>query len=132
MKIPRIIAVDFDGTCVEHEFPKVGADVPHAERVLKRLSEEGVLFILWTMRSDGAGIDGGDYLSDAVEWFAAKKIPIWGINRNPNQSNWTASPKAYAPLYIDDAALGCPLIHVEGKRSYVDWLAVEKILFEDA
>ena len=45
-----IIAIDFDGTCVEHEFPKVGNDVPNAVNVIKQLAKNHQL-ILWTMRS---------------------------------------------------------------------------------
>lgn len=130
------IAIDFDGTCVTHEFPKVGRDIG-AVRVLKRLIEEGHKLILWTMRSD---VDeprsdhpdihavGGKYLTDAVEWFAKNDIPLWGINTNPEQHTWTHSPKAYANLYIDDAALGIPLILVVDGRPYVDWCKVESML----
>jgi len=43
--------------------------------------------------------------------------------RNPTQDRWTDSPKCYANIFIDDAALGCPLIETDG-RSVVDWLKV--------
>lgn len=42
-----IIAVDFDGTCVIHEFPKVGKDIG-AVPVLKKLIEKGHKIILYT------------------------------------------------------------------------------------
>lgn len=131
-----IIAIDFDGTCVTHEFPNVGRDIG-AEPVLRRLVEAGHQLILWTMRSD---VDsprsdhpdihavGGQYLTDAVNWFKERDIPLWGIQTNPEQSSWTHSPKAYAQLYIDDAALGCPLVHRHGERPFVNWWLVEKIL----
>ena len=51
-----IIAVDFDGTCVTHEFPRVGKEIGAAE-VLKELTDKGHKIILFTMRShqlDGA------------------------------------------------------------------------------
>jgi conserved hypothetical protein len=51
-----IIAVDFDGTCVTHEFPRVGEEIGAAE-VLKELTDKGHKIILFTMRShqlDGA------------------------------------------------------------------------------
>ena len=32
-----IIAVDFDGTIVEHEYPRIGAEIPFAIDTLKRL-----------------------------------------------------------------------------------------------
>jgi hypothetical protein len=118
----RIIAVDFDGTVVTHEYPEVGADVPHAVRVLKRLNDADVKIIVWTMRC-------GEYLEkDAANWFNERDIKVWAYNSNPQQKDWTESPKCYAQLYIDDAALGCPLIYPQTGRPYVDWLEAEKLL----
>ena len=114
------IAVDFDGTCVTHEYPKVGKDIG-AVPVLKRLVEAGHKLILNTMRS-------GDELADAIQWFIDNDISLYGANVNPTQKRWTDSPKVYAQLYIDDAALGCPLIGNPGGRPYVDWEAVEVYL----
>jgi hypothetical protein len=100
----------------------VGSDVPYCFEVLKRLEGNGVKLILWTMR-DGA------HLKDAVDWFEKKDLPLFGVNQNPQQIEWTQSPKCYAQIYIDDAALGCPLIHPgNGIRPFVDWRAVEKLL----
>jgi hypothetical protein len=116
------IAVDFDGTCVTHEYPRVGREIG-AVPVLRRIVAEGGQLILWTMRS-------GDKLEDAVAWFASHQIPLYGIQRNPTQDNWTGSPKAYAKIYIDDAALGCPLKAGNvGERPHVDWDTVSRILF---
>jgi hypothetical protein len=117
---PMIIAVDFDGTCVEHEYPKVGADVPGAVQVLRRLRANGHKLILWTMRSDS---DEHTPLTDAVNWFKSHSIELFGVNNNPTQHGWTQSPKAYAQIYIDDAALGCPLRQSPkmGNRPIVDW-----------
>jgi hypothetical protein len=133
-----VIAVDFDGTCVSHEFPKVGREIG-AVRVLKRLTEAGAKLILWTMRSDarvaefdrkGRRLENPNPLTDAIKWFEKHEIPLWGVQRNPTQDEWTASPKAYANLYIDDAALGCPLkAGLPGERPHVDWEAVEALLF---
>jgi hypothetical protein len=118
------VAVDFDGTCVDHRYPLVGEDVPEAARVLKRLADSGCRLILWTMRS-------GSELEDAVAWFEGKGIPLWCVNCNREQHEWTSSPKAYAQCYIDDAALGCPLGTFPGfSRPAVDWLAVESHFFE--
>jgi hypothetical protein len=118
------IAVDFDGTCVTHDYPLVGKDIG-AIPILKRLVEEGHSLILWTMRS-------GKELNDAIKWFESNGIKLYGIQENPTQSSWTTSPKAYAQLYIDDAALGCPLIinNKLSSRPFVNWNEVEKILFK--
>jgi hypothetical protein len=112
------IAVDFDGTCVTHDYPNVGADIG-AVPVLKKLVEDKHQLILWTMRS-------GKELKDAVMWFRINDIPLYGIQTNPTQNSWTDSPKAYANLYIDDAALGAPLIYDENisPREFIDWSAV--------
>lgn len=117
----KIICLDFDGTCVTHAYPNVGEDLPHCFEVLKKLEANGVKIILWTMRSSKD-------LQDAIDWFIRKKIILWGINQNPDQHTWTESPKAYAPIYIDDAALGCPLISPTNSRPFVDWVEVEKQL----
>lgn len=121
----KIIAVDFDGTVVTHEYPDVGNDVPYAVEVLKRLDANGVKIILWTMRH-------GTELQDAVNWYEKKGIPLFGINQNPQQIEWTQSPKCYAQVYVDDAAIGCPVKRPmsDKGRPFVDWQAVEKLLQE--
>ena len=115
------IAVDFDGTCVKHRYPMVGEDVDGAVSVLKELVRKGHKIILYTMRS-------GDTLDDAISWFIDNDIELWGINRNPEQYGWSPSSKVFADLYIDDAALGIPLIEPEDDRDYVDWNRVRDIL----
>ena len=129
------ICIDFDGTCVTHEFPEVGKDIG-AVPVLKKLVDNGHQLILFTMRSDIDHVTSddydihqqpGNYLTEALGWFERHGIPLFGINTNPNQHTWTHSPKAYGQLYIDDAALGVPLKVNTGlsKRPFVDWLRVE-------
>lgn len=112
-----IFAIDFDGTVVTHEYPKIGKDVG-AVPVLKELVKNGHKLILYTMRSD-------ELLADAVDWFEKNGIELYGVNENPSQKEWTNSPKVYAHIYIDDAALGCPIIKTE-KRAHVDWQTIEK------
>ena len=132
------ICIDFDGTCVTHEFPRVGKDIG-AIPVLNKIAEAGHNIILFTMRSDIEEVSsddynihkqGGNYLTEAVNWFIDNNIPLYGVNVNPKQSTWTKSPKAYGQLYIDDAALGCPLVvNTEiSERPFVDWNMVEKWL----
>jgi len=117
-----VLCIDFDGTCTTHEYPRVGREIGAAP-VLKRLVEAGHKLVLFTMRS-------GKEQNDAEKWFASHGLPLYGSNTNPTQKHWTASPKAYGQIYIDDAALGCPLI-INGKdRPYVDWIKVEKQLEE--
>jgi hypothetical protein len=117
-----VLAIDFDGTAVTHDYPRVGKDIGSAS-VLKELVQNGHQLILWTMRS-------GKELEDAVNWFAENDIPLYGVQRNPSQDTWTNSPKCYAQIYIDDAALGCPLTFDEALsgRTFVDWTEVREIL----
>lgn len=117
-----IIAVDFDGTCVTHDYPNIGKDIG-AVPVLKELVENGHKIILYTMRWDKE-------LKEAVKWFEDNDIPLFGINENLTQRKWTKSPKIYAHLYIDDAALGVPLILDESmsNRPFVDWKIVKELL----
>lgn len=118
----KIVCVDFDGTCVIHKYPKIGEDVPNAVNVLKKLNENQVKIILWTIRSE-------KFLQDAVNWFIARSIEIWAVNKNPSQRFWSKSPKAYAPVYIDDAALGCPLkLSTDGNLPFADWFEIERLL----
>lgn len=109
-----IVAVDFDGTIVEHQYPKIGPDVPGAFEWLQKLQDAGALLMLWTMRD-------GPRLDEAVAHCRARGIEFWGINANPTQASWSKSVKQYAHLYVDDAALGCPLVDQDGRRSCVDW-----------
>lgn len=120
------IAIDFDGTCVTHDYPRIGKDIGAIE-VLKLLIESGHKLILNTMRS-------GKELDDAVNWFKENNIELFGINKNPTQKRWTNSPKVYAHMYIDDAALGCPLkMDLSlSDRPFVDWEIVSTLLKDHA
>lgn len=122
-----IIAVDFDGTCVTHEFPYIGEDIKSVD-VLKELVNKGHKIILYTMRSHKKCKDVEDPLQEAIDWFRSNNIPLWGINENPEQKSWTDSNKIYANLYIDDANLGVPLCYSSLTRLYIDWNEVYKKL----
>ena len=117
-----VIAIDFDGTCVEHEYPSVGMDVEGAVETLRALSNKGHKLILFTMRS-------GDKLDKAVKWFKDRNIELWAVNENPEQKQWTESPKVFADVYIDDAALGCPIMFIDGvRRPVINWRKVREWL----
>lgn len=109
-----IFAVDFDGTCVTHEYPRVGTDIG-AAKVLRTLVDNGHKIILFTMRDSVPKANGQNVLQEAVDWFNHNNIPLFGVNENPEQS-WSMSRKVYAHRYIDDAAVGVPL-----RNGHVDW-----------
>ena len=117
------IGLDVDGTVVTHSYPEMGTSVG-AELVLHDLIKNGHKIVLNTMRS-------GQYLQNAIDWFAKNNIPLYGANHNPDQKAWTDSPKVYADLYIDDAALGAPLIYPIGGRPYIDWAKVRAFLVKE-
>jgi len=117
--MPLVICVDFDGTLADHRYPDIGPPVPGAIDWLKRYLELGAKLILWTMRSDHKR---GNYLTDAAEWCRSRGIEFWSVGVNPEQHEWTTSRKAYANLYIDDAAACTPLTRPDGfRRPCVDW-----------
>ena len=112
-----VIGVDFDGTIVTNQYPWVGRPVPMAKEVINMLNENGHRCFLFTMRDV-------EELNDAIDYCESEGIPMVGYNKSPDQ--FSTSPKQYASLYIDDAAVGCPLYHKTGtlSRPYVNWYEV--------
>lgn len=95
-----IIAVDFDGTIVEHEYPKIGRPVPFAIDTLLSLQKDGHILILWTVR-DGA------LLQEAIDYCAKKGLTFYAANKNyPEEDPIKASRKLTADLFIDDRNVG--------------------------
>ncbi len=96
-----IIAVDFDGTIVEHEYPNIGKTRLFAFETLKMLQEKGHQLILWTYRS-------GKELKDAVEFCRENGLEFYAINSNYPEEEYddTISRKINADIYIDDKNLG--------------------------
>ena len=96
------IAVDFDGTIVTHEYPKIGKEIPFAIDTLKRLQKyPDILLILWTVR-EGAQLD------EAVEYCRERGLEFYAVNKNyPEESKEYPEPrKLKADLFIDDRNLG--------------------------
>jgi len=97
-----IIAVDFDGTIVTHEYPKIGRDIPFAIDTLKRLQKEFQhQLILWTVRE-------GRELEEALEYCRVRGLEFYAINNNyPEETITDGQPrKLKADLFIDDRNLG--------------------------
>lgn len=114
------IALDFDGTVVCHRYPDVGKELPHCVQILKDwVNKYKVGLILSTMRD-------GQELKDAVDWFAERDIPLYGIQLHPTQHTWTGSPKAHARFCLDDRNIGQPLTLDEEGVSCVDWIATNE------
>lgn len=99
-----IIAVDFDGTIVEHKYPKIGKEKPFAVKTLKLIQDKGHQLILWTYRS-------GKELEEAVRFCEEKGLVFHAVNQNLYEDELThsSSRKIYADIYIDDRnLLGIP------------------------
>ena len=96
-----IIAVDFDGTIVEHEYPRIGAPIPFATDTLLQLQCDGHQLILWTVRE-------GDLLQDAVAYCRKFGVEFYAVNQSyPGESpEDKPSRKLIADLFIDDRNLG--------------------------
>jgi hypothetical protein len=94
------IGVDFDGTIVEHEYPKIGKPIPFAIDTLLKLQRDGHTLILWTVRD-------GELLQDAIDYCAKKGLTFYAANKNyPEEDPTKASRKLSVDLFVDDRNLG--------------------------
>lgn len=97
-----VIAVDFDGTVVEHKYPAIGKEMPFAFATLKALQKKGHRLIMWTYRH-------GKTLDAAVEYCKENGVEFYAINRSfpeekfdPNE----VSRKLDCDMFIDDRNVG--------------------------
>lgn len=97
------IAVDFDGTIVEHRYPDIGEERPFAIDTLKMLIKERHRLILWTVRE-------GELLDKAVEWCRERGVEFYAVNRDypeeKQENNRNYSRKLKVDLFIDDRNIG--------------------------
>ncbi|HPT22116.1 MAG TPA: hypothetical protein PLR88_09245 [Bacteroidales bacterium] len=95
------IAVDFDGTIVEHDYPGIGKENLFAFQTLKELQKLGANLILWTFRT-------GKELDEAVEFCRRNGLEFYAVNKNYPEEifNETVSRKINADIYIDDKNIG--------------------------
>lgn len=94
------IAVDFDGTIVEHEYPQIGKPIPFAVETLKQLHKDGHTLILWTVRE-------GRLLQEAVDYCVKNGITLYAANKNNPEEDASKAPrKLSVDMFIDDRNLG--------------------------
>ena len=97
------IAVDFDGTIVEHRYPNIGKEIPFAISTLKKLCDEQHLLILWSVRE-------GDLLEEAVNYCKKRGLEFYAINSNHPEEHLQEeelnSRKLNVDLFIDDRNIG--------------------------
>jgi len=96
------IAVDFDGTVVEHRYPEIGKEKMFALQTLRELQKQGHHLILWTYRS-------GKELEEAVEYCRENGVVFYAVNKNYPEEVYDEtlmSRKIDADIYIDDRNIG--------------------------
>jgi hypothetical protein len=98
------IAVDFDGTIVEHKYPEIGEERPFATEVLKMLINDRHKLILWTVRE-------GELLDDALNWCKERGVEFWAVNSDSSDmfkeaKDENLSCKLNADIFIDDRGIG--------------------------
>lgn len=99
-----VIAVDFDGTIVEHRYPEIGEERPFATDVLRKLIEQRHQLILWTVRE-------GELLDAAVKWCADRGVEFYAVNSDSSKmfeeaKDKNLSCKLNADIFIDDRNVG--------------------------
>ena len=97
-----VIAVDFDGTIVEHRYPRIGEEVPFAVETLKLLQQDKHRLILWSVRED-------ELLQEAVDWCKSRGLEFYAVNKDypeEHRSHQGFSRKLKADLFIDDRNIG--------------------------
>jgi hypothetical protein len=96
------IAVDFDGTIVEHRYPEIGREIPFAIDTLKMLSREGHRLILWSVRE-------GHLLDEAIAWCRERGLEFYAANKDypeEERNHDHYSRKLKADMFIDDRNIG--------------------------
>ena len=96
-----LIAVDFDGTIVEHKYPAIGRELPFATDTLRRLTADGHRLILWTVRE-------GQLLDEALEWCKERGVTFYAVNRDYPEQEFGegVARKIKVDVVIDDRNLG--------------------------
>ena len=116
------IAVDFDGTIVENQYPKIGKAKLFAFETLRKLQEKGHRLILWTYRN-------GKTLEDAVQFCKEHGIQFYAINKSFPEEEFDPkySRKINADIFIDDRNIGGLL---EWGQIYQQLIGEEKLVTE--
>ena len=97
------IAVDFDGTIVEHAYPKIGREMPFATETLRQLIQDRHKLVLWTVREN-------ELLQEAIDWCKERGVEFYAINRDypeeEREKNNHFSRKLKVDIWIDDRNIG--------------------------
>ncbi|MGY5352281.1 BT0820 family HAD-type phosphatase [Wenyingzhuangia sp. IMCC45533] len=119
MSIPnhqKIIAIDFDGTIVKDEYPKIGQPQLFAFETMKKMQQHGYRLILWTLRE-------GKKLDEAVAFCKENGIEFYAVNKNYPEEILSDKiiRKLHADLFIDDRNIG----------GFLGWGKIHQLFFSD-
>lgn len=127
------IYLDFDGTVVEHDYPRIGEANPMAIEVITKLKNAGHEIILNTYRANlnkKLLLDSAKYLNERV-FTEGDGIKMVDSKINPEPFHWERILSEEV-LFIDDIAQSIPL---KPQRkvigSMVDWVEVDYQLLEN-
>lgn len=119
-----VIGVDFDGTIVQHAWPKIGKPFPGAFKTLKDLKKAGYRLILWTCREDFGHLIDRQHLTEAVEFCRKHGVEFDAVNETIPDCEFrpekVSKRKPHCQYFIDDSNLG----------GFPGWDVVRKILLE--
>lgn len=109
----KTIAIDFDGTIVEHDYPRIGKEMLFAFATIKELHKKGHRLILFTYRT-------GDLLNEAVEYCKNNGVEFYAVNKNFPEEEYSENipRKLNVDIFIDDRNVG----------GFLGWSAVWQIL----
>lgn len=115
------IAVDFDGTIVEHRYPAIGKERPFATATLRQLMADGHKLLLWSVRE-------GETLQEAIDWCKERGVRFYAANTfldeddgesiDTMDKNPSFSRKLKVDCFIDDRNVG----------GLPDWGAIYQII----
>ena len=112
------IAVDFDGTIVEHAYPKIGKEMPFATETLRQLIQDRHKLVLWTVREN-------ELLQEAIDWCKERGVEFYAINRDypeeEREKNNHFSRKLKVDIWIDDRNIG----------GLPDWVTIYRMIREN-
>jgi len=122
-----IIAIDFDGTVVEHDFPNIGNLMPDAKRVINKWHDLGYYILIWTCRNNFEPDHHTDPdwvnapIGQVVKFLKGMDVRFHGVNQQqPGLGFYLESRKIFANVYIDDRNMG----------GFPGWNAAERMVEE--
>jgi hypothetical protein len=115
-------AIDFDDTITQNtRFPEIGELKPHADRVIRRIKENGGEIAIWTCRTGEHEVKVRDFLEkhdipfDSFNEILPSERLVWG----------DGGRKIFAHCYIDDKGIYAQM------NGGIDWLELERYIFEE-